>query len=141
MAINKESGTTATVSSKIDKYNIRIKLSTLVTLVLFVVLMGISFYGGIVYQRGYYSRHFLTTNSPVKNKFDWGMVVFVSPTSITIDSQRTNNIRKLKITKDTLISIDGSPAKISQVRTGEIVLVKVNKSDAQIILINSNFTD
>ena len=140
LADKKESGVTSTVSSKINKYNIRIKLSTLVTGILFVVLVGISFYGGVVYQRGETHRY-LASSSRVKNRFDWGMVVFVNPTSITIDSQRTNTIKKLNVTKSTVVSIDGTPAKISDIRTGEIVLVKVKNSLAQIVLVNSNFTD
>ncbi len=132
----------ATISSTSLKPTVSFRLTSLVTAVAFVILIAVSFYAGVVYDSSR-QRHLSLTPSKVLNRhFALGMVVYVSPNSITIDNTRTGSSQLIYITKSTLISIDGSPASLSQIKAGEITLIRMaNANDAAVVLVNSKFTD
>ncbi len=141
-AIKRKNDAPVSVSSRPTGHRISIRLSMLLSGVLLIVLIVVSFYGGVIYQRSqqtYHANNLKATKS--SRRFALGMVVYVSPASITIDSERTGNAQELKINGSTLVSIDGSPSGVAQIKAGEIALIRIShNSTAAVILVNSNFT-
>ena len=134
----------ASVSSSGAHHTVAMKFSTLVKLLLVIFLIVISFWGGMLY--GYTERRssLLTVSSSSHHKFAIGIIVYISPTSITISNQNNTDTQSFSITSNTLISINGQKAPANQLKPGNIVLIRVAKNSstqAGIILANSHFSD
>ncbi len=132
----------ASISSTSLKPSVSFRLTSLITAVSFVILIAVSFYAGTVYQSSQ-QRHLSLTPAKVLNRhFAFGMVIYVGQNSLTIDNTRTGSSQLINISKSTLISIDGKPANLSEIKAGEITLIRMsNKTDAAVVLVNSKFTD
>jgi hypothetical protein len=120
-------------------------------LVAVVVLMGLSFYGGIAYQK---SKHPTSTaangqsGSGFAGRFgggkrpDIGQVTAISPTSITVQNSRTGTSSTLAITSSTQITDNGQTISVSDIQTGSTVLAVASTSDssqAASIMVNPSF--
>ncbi len=133
----------ASISSTRTNRTYVFKINTLLTIIVVVILLILSFYGGVLYghsQHQPFSRSF----SKAEHKFAIGLVVYTSNNSITINNANTKTDREYKVTKNTIVSINGSPAKISQIVPGNRVLIRVVRgkpSTAGVIIVNSKFTD
>ncbi|HEY5153071.1 MAG TPA: hypothetical protein VII55_03780 [Candidatus Saccharimonadales bacterium] len=120
-----------------------------------VVLMGLSFYGGIAYQKG---KHPNAVSSSVtgtagagfggrRGQFGGqrptiGSVTAVSATSITVQDSNTGASTTLAITASTQITNNGQTAAASDIQTGDTILViasTTDKTQAARILINPSF--
>lgn len=139
---NEQDARPASIRSTSLRPSVSFHLTSLITAAAFIILIAISFYAGTVYESSK-QRHLSLTPAKVLNRhFAFGMVVFVSQNSITIDNTRTGSSQLINITKATLISVDGQPASLSQIKAGEITLIRMaNKNDAAVVLVNSKFTD
>lgn len=134
------SHTEATVSSRANRHSLSVRVSSLLLGLLMLALFGLGFFAGSVYGRNQ-SRPLSTPNS-INRHFALGLVVYSSPSSITIDNERTGNHQTFTITAKTLVSINGSSATPSQIRAGDIVLLRyVKNNKAMVILVNSSFSD
>ena len=135
----------ASVSSSGTHHTVAMQLSTIVKVLIVVMLIVISFWGGMLYghaQNG--NNQLLSVGTTFHHRFALGIIVYISPASITISNETNTNTQVFGITKGTLISINGQKAPASQLKPGNIVLIRVAKKDptkAGIILANSHFTD
>ncbi len=134
----------ASVSSKGSHHTVAMKLSTMVKVLLVVVLLIISFWGGTLYGHDSNSNNSLISVGPASHhKFALGIIVYISPQSITISNENNTNTQVFAITSATLISINGHKAPASRLKPGNIVLIRVAKNNsgkAGIILANSHFS-
>ena len=126
-----------------------------------LVLCGISFGLGIYYQKDKQS-NIVTSDAqnkqPAPNTRALGMssgpggvgagqrpnigqVTTVSSSSITIANDITNTNQTLKITSNTSVENNGSPASVSDIKTGDTVLIIASSSDSSVasqIMVNPN---
>jgi len=133
----------ATVSSTRANKTYVFKMNTLLTIIVVVILLILSFYGGVLYGHSQ-QQPFNTSFNKAEHKFAIGLVVYTSSNSITINNENTKTDRTYKITKNTIVSINGSPAKITQIMPGNRVLIRVVRgkpNTAGVIIVNSKFTD
>lgn len=125
---------------------------TIEVLVAVIVLCGVSFMGGITYQKHSGKTAAVTTSTT--NSFggasgfsrrgggNFGQVTAVSTTSITLTNQRTNASSTYAITSSTVISDNGQTVDTSDIQTGDTVVVTTSTSDtstATHILVNPSF--
>ncbi|MGA3150117.1 MAG: hypothetical protein ABSD10_00655 [Candidatus Saccharimonadales bacterium] len=122
-----------------------------------IVLCGLSFYGGIHYQKG---KQGATTSAPAgtsstQNGFaggfggrfggqrpNIGRVTAISSTSITIQDTFDNASKTFSIDSSTQVTNGGQSASLSDIQTGDNVLIRTSSSTsttASQILINPNF--
>lgn len=123
-------------------------------LVAAILLAGLSFYGGVQYQKG---RHTATTTTTTGaagspstqggSRFrggqrpTFGSVTAISSTSITVDSQ-SGTSTTFSITSSTTITDSGQTTTTSDISTGDTVAVVASTSDstqAARILVNPSF--
>src|SRR5665213_3296969 len=118
-----------------------------------VMLMGLSFYGGIAYQKGKHPNAVLGTagGSAATGGFRGrlggqrptiGQVTAISGTSITVQDTNTSASTTLSITSSTQISDNGQTVTASDIQTGDTVLVSASTTDktqAARILVNPSF--
>ena len=131
-----------TVSSSIASRTVEMKLRTLMTATVVLLMIGLSFYGGYLYGTGnHHTTHpFLAA---AQRRFAIGLVVFVSPSSITISNQNDTGTQTFSINKKTLISINGQKSDGVQIKGGDVVLIRESKNNpniASVILVNSHFS-
>lgn len=132
----------ASISSSAAGRAIVMRLSTLVAVILVIALVGISFYAGFLYGSSSSSNSSAVSNS-IERTFAIGLVVYISPTSITIANEENTSTQTFAITSKTLISINGLKSSASQIRSGNRVLIRVSKSNptkAGIIIVDTNFS-
>lgn len=129
----------------------------IVFIIIAVVLMGLSFYGGIAYQK---SKQPKTASSAAGafgsssggsggggGRFSGqrptiGSVTAISATSITVQDSRTGSSVTLSITNSTQITDNGQTVAASDIQTGDTVLVTAStssSSQASRILVNPSF--
>lgn len=130
----------ATVSSRTNRRSLSVRVSSLLLGLLMLALVGLGFFAGSVYGRNQ-SRP-LSSHNAINRRFALGLVVYSSPSSITIDNERTGAHQTFVITPSTLVSINGSSATPSQIKSGDIVLLRyIKHNKAAVILVNSSFSD
>jgi len=133
----------STVSSSRLNRTYEVRLNTLITTVVVIILLVLSFYGGTLYGHSM-NRPYAATTDKAIHKFAIGLVVFTTPKSITINNENNKETQTFDITSNTIVSINGSPAKVSQIKPGNIVLIRmvVKKPHvAGVIIVNSHFSD
>lgn len=105
-----------------------------------VLLLGVSFYGGVIYARNQNPDN--RSLSSADHQFALGMVVYISPKAITIAYVKSPATQTFRINNKTIVSIDGRPGTSSQIKPGAMVLIRItkNKRNAGVILVNSTFS-
>lgn len=140
---NNQQSLLASVSSAHSSRTLILKVKTLITTMSMIILIIISFYGGVIYAHNQ-QRQFPTSNLQALHKFAIGLVIYTDKGSITINNEYTNKTQAFKINAKTIISINGARASSNLLKPGEIVLIRLarnNQSTAGIIIANSHFTD
>jgi len=140
--LNNQSQSASISSTRANKTYV-FKINTLLTTIVVVILLILSFYGGVLYGHSQ-QQPFSANYNKAEHKFAIGLVVYTSSNSITINNENTKTDHKYKVTKSTIVSINGSPAKISQIVPGNRVLIRVVRgkpNTAGVIIVNSKFTD
>lgn len=117
------------------------------------VLLVVGFAGGMNYQKSHQPKAMtaLSTNGPrggFSSRFsggqrpDIGSVTAVTPTSITIQNDRTGTSSTLAITSTTQITNNGQTVAASTIQVGDRVLAVASTSDstqAASIIVNPSF--
>jgi hypothetical protein len=123
-----------------------------------VLLMGLSFYGGVAYQKGHQPKAAATASTAAGGttrgsgfgggrRFGGqrptiGQVTAVSATSITVQDSNSGSSTTLSITSSTQITDNGQTVAASDITVGENVLIAASTSDktqAARILVNPSF--
>ena len=121
-----------------------------------IVLMGLSFYGGVAYQKGRHSQVSVPSTTAGgsnsgfggRGRFGGGQrptigpVTAVSATSITVQDSHSGSDVTLSITSSTQITDNGQTAAASDITVGENVLITASTTDktqAARILVNPSF--
>lgn len=95
-----------------------------------IVLCALSFYGGVAYQKG---RPASPNASAARGGFGAGFrarrgglgtVTSVNSSSITVQNQRTGTTTTYNVNGSTQITKNGSPASLSSIQLGDLVLVR-----------------
>ena len=133
----KEHQSSAVVTSLAGKN----KINLLVAVVIVVLVSGLSFVGGMQYQKGKqtddrspangeFGRNGSSDNQPGSHMRipDIGKVTAIDSTSITVDMTR-GETTTLGITSDTKVLSNGTVIAISDVKVGDKVLVQTSPSD------------
>jgi len=132
-----------TVSSSIANRTVEMKLRTLMVVAVTLIMIGLSFYGGYLYGTGdHHTAHPLL--AAAQQRFAIGLVVFISPSSITISNQNNTGTQTFYINKKTLVSINGQKSNGVQIKGGDVVLIRESKNNpsiASVILVNSHFSE
>lgn len=139
----KDSFKPVTVSSSGAGRAVVMRLSTLVKVFLVVVLVGLSFYGGLLYGSSGGGGAQQSSSNSATHHFAIGLVVYVSPSSITIANDENTNTQTFTLNSKTIISVNGVKASISQLKAGYRVLIRVSKknpSRANIVIADNNFS-
>jgi ribosomal protein S17 len=139
---NNQRQTSSVSSIKTNKTYV-FRLNTLLVGGVVLILLIISFYGGVLYGSSQ-QQSFVPSLNKAEHKFAIGLVVYTNTHSITINNENTKTTQKYFITNKTTISINGSPAKVNQIKPGNIVLIRVTRGKpftAGVIIVNSKFTD
>ena len=121
-----------------------------------IIIAGLSFYGGIDYQK----RHSLSSSSSdgsnlgsagsnsagFGRRFNsnrvFGQVTAISSTSISIQSRLSESVVTLGITSSTQITDSGQAVTTSDIQTGDTVMVTKSSSDGSLaatIVVNPSF--
>ncbi len=109
------------------------------------MLVGLSFWGGVIYGKGFQTGSLLANYLSEHNEYKRyaiGLVVYISANSITIANENNSGAQEFSINSNTLISINGVHSKASQIQPGNIALIRVNgrnSNQASDILVNSHF--
>jgi hypothetical protein len=120
-----------------------------------IVLLVVGFWSGMAYQKGHSKTAVATTGSTAggglsgrgfgggaRRSGGFGQVTAVSPTSITITSQRTNTSTTYTITSSTTITDNGQTVTTTDIQTGDTVIVMTSgtgSTTATSILVNPSF--
>ena len=136
----------SSVSSVGSNRIVAMRLSIAAWIFLVVILLGLSFWGGVLYSnevRHSSNYSVLSASNNAHRRYAVGLVVFISSRSVTISSEAANFNQTFAITAKTLISINGVKATASQIQPGNIVLIqedKYNSANDSVILVNSHFS-
>jgi hypothetical protein len=121
-----------------------------------IILCGLSFAAGISYQKSH-TKDPLPSSAPGGGQFgsqggpagpnggqrpNIGEVKSVSESSIIVSDSRSGSDQTFKITSDTKVSNDGTTGSISDIKTGDTVIIQADSSDsstASRIILNPNF--
>ena len=133
------------VNSLNKKRVISFNLSNFLILLLIIVFSVFSFILGDLY------RHNIDVMSEAKlsvlvhshQKFLLGTVVYISSNKIVVSQMSTGNIKNYILNKNTLISLNGTPGAVSQIKAGELALVRtisVYSNIAKVVLVNTYAT-
>ncbi len=131
----------ASVSSNGTR-QIVMSLNMFVKVILIILLVGLSFYGGYLYGNDNHVYNYNLNNVPIARKFAIGLVLYISPTSITISNEESSISQSFNITPHTTISINGTKAVASQITAGEMALIRINRTNsnqAGVIIVNTHF--
>lgn len=117
-----------------------------------IILCGLSFLGGVQYQKGHAHRQMAGTQAGAgfrgRGGFRTGQrpvigtVTAVSSDSLTINNNRTGNSQTFKISSTTTINNNGSTSSVSDIKNGDTVFVQTSSSDtstATRIILNPSF--
>jgi hypothetical protein len=119
-----------------------------------IILMGLSFYGGVAYQKSHHPAVSIAASGTSTSggfaggrRFGGqrptaGAVTAVSATSITVQDSRTGSSVTLSITSSTQITDNSQTVTASDIQTGDTVLVvasTTDKTQAARILVNPTF--
>jgi len=133
------------VSSRQSK-KVTIPVGPVLGIVLVVLLCGVSFAGGIAYQKHNTktttASNFAAMGGVRRQGGGIGTVSAISSTSITVTSQRTNTDKTYTINSSTTITNNGQTASVSDIQTGDMVIVVPTSSTsntASRILVNPSF--
>ena len=145
--VDKKEVKSASISSVQTNRTVVMHLSTAVWVGIVIVLLGLSFWGGDIYgsglNSGTNSGGLQSLNSAAYRRYAVGLVVYISPTSITVANDENSLNQTFAITNKTLISINGKKSTANLIQPGNIVLIqedKGNSSTANVILVNSHFS-
>ena len=126
----------------------------IISIIVVVVLCGLSFYGGMAYQKNKKSSSSTSSSSSGSgsgfgggrgfNRADivLGQVTAISPTSISVNNTRTGSTSTLAVTSSTTVTNNGQSDTVSDIQVGDTVLVRENTSNtsqAASILVNPSF--
>lgn len=133
----------------------------LIGLAALVIAVGLaSFFGGIQYQKGQQktasTNNSFTSNNgqfPSSGGFNgggpggrqmggFGTVTAVNDSSISVQNSRSGSITTYSITSSTTVSDNGSTASVSNIQTGDTVIVQTSSSSsttATQIIVNPSF--
>lgn len=129
----------------------------LTALIIFIVLCGLSFYGGVAYQKDHAQTTPNATTASVGGygggvgqsggRFSGqrpirGQVAAISPTSITVSNSTTGTSSTFSITSSTTISDNGQTVSTSDIQTGDTVFIIASTSsstEASRILVNPSY--
>jgi hypothetical protein len=120
-----------------------------------VLIAGAAFYGGVSYEKSHLKTvsSKQTTGGPGSGGYGgrggfgggdrvMGQVTAISPTSITVQNERTGTSSTLAITSSTQITNNGQTATASDIQSGDTVFITENTSNtsqAARILLNPSF--
>lgn len=138
----KDRSESATVSSSVAR-TVVLRLSTVVKIVLFVILLGLSFYSGFLYGNSGANSSANDAQLSLLHHFALGLVVYVSPTSLTIANEDNAGTKTYAISPNTIISVNGAKASASQIKAGNRVLIRLsrkNATKADAIIVDTNFS-
>ncbi|MDB5182705.1 MAG: hypothetical protein JWO47_489 [Candidatus Saccharibacteria bacterium] len=101
------------------------------------VVIGLSFLGGMQYQKGKTAKSITTVNGNVTlngrrggvRNGTFGSVTTVSTTSITVNDTRTNTTKTLTIDSSTVVTNSGAAAAVSDIKVGDTVIVTASAAD------------
>ncbi len=141
---------TSSSASPKKRKRVTIPMPPLAAVVLVIVLCGLSFAGGMAYQKGHTKS---TADQPAggfaaggagraRRSGGAGQVTAVSASSITVDDQRSGTSKTYAITSSTAITDNGQTVAASDIKTGDTVLVTTDSSTSQTatrILVNPSF--
>ncbi len=119
-------------------------IKLLIGVFILIVLCGLSFIGGVYYQK---SKHttIATTNGQPNRGFGGqggffgmgggrrgaiGQVTAINATSISVKNSRTGTVSTLTITSNTQVTNGGQAATITDVKVGDNVIVRPSSTDA-----------
>jgi hypothetical protein len=122
-----------------------------------VILMGLSFYGGVAYQKGHQPKTASAAAAGAAGRGGFagrgqfgggqrptiGSVTAITAGSITVQDSRSGTSTTLSITSSTQITNSGQAAAASDITVGENVLIvasTTDKTQAARILINPSFS-
>lgn len=119
-----------------------------------VVLCVLSFYGGVAYEKGHVKTTAASSNTGFgaagggfRGRFggqrpNIGAVTAVSSSSITIQDNFSGSSKTFSITSATTVTNNGASASVSDIQTGDTVLIRTSSStstQATTIDINPSF--
>ncbi len=122
--------------------------------ILVVVLCGLSFWGGVAYNKAHSSNSTAAaagsgfgSRSGFAGRFGgqrpiFGQVTSISPTSISLSNSRTGATSTLTITSTTQITDNGQSVATTAIQTGDQVIVQLstsNSTQASRIILNPSF--
>ncbi len=127
-----------------------IPLSPIVGVIIIVILCGLSFGGGVAYEKsrpksaaGPVAAGFGSGGSgPMRGNASIGQVTAVSASSITVNDQRSGSSKTYTISSSTTITDNGQAAAAGSIATGDTVLVIAdgnNSTAAARIMVNPSF--
>ncbi len=139
----KESIESTSISSTAIGRSVVMHLSTIVKVFLVVVLVSLSFYGGVLYGTSDSNSPSNIASNTINHRFAVGLVVYINPKSITITNEENTYTKTFAISKKTIFSINGTKANASQIRAGYRVLIRESRSDpskAGVVIANTSFS-
>jgi Domain of unknown function (DUF5666) len=116
-----------------------------------IVLCGLSFYGGVAYEKGHNKAISTVANRAgfggASGRFSGqrpniGNVTAVSSNSITVQNTTSGSSQTFTVTSSTTITDNGQTTSISDIQTGDTVLVRTSSSSsttATSIIVNPSF--
>ncbi len=141
--------------SSSKKTRVTISVNHLILVAIVVAACLISFLGGVVYQKHHNpvsTATSLTTSGNAsgfrgkggygRRLGSFGQVTSVSSSSITISDMRTGSTMTYSVTSTTAVTDNGQTSSISDIQTGDTVLVTTSSSSSTVatrILVNPSF--
>jgi hypothetical protein len=142
--------------AKLKKSDTNLIYKLILGFIVFIVVIGISFYSGIAYQKGHQPKSTASTNANGRPNIGFsgglgrfsanrtiGKVTAVNSTSITIQPDfGSNSAKTYSITSSTSVSDQGQSASLSDIAVGDTVLITIsstNTNDAASISVNPAF--
>jgi hypothetical protein len=126
-------------------------------IILALVLLGLSFYGGVVYQKHHEPKTVASTNSASRINSTvaggggfrsggarpiFGTVTAIDSSSISVQNSQTGTVSTLTITSSTTITDNGQSETTSDIQVGDSVAVfssTTASTDASRILVNPSY--
>jgi len=137
--------TVYSISSSKSNTTYVLKLNTIILSGLVIIFIIISFYGGVLYGRSTSGKSTSTFKvAKPLHEFAIGLIIYVSKHSITVNNEDTKSNQTFNVNNNTIISVNGHPADLSDIKAGNIALVRMNSSKphlAGVVIVNSHFTD
>lgn len=147
--MHRSGASTKTKSGK----KVTIKTQTIGLVLAAIALCGLSFASGVGYQKQH-TKVLTAALGASTNGFgpgggissrrlgDFGQVTSVSSGSITVNNQRSGSAKTYSITADTIITNNGQAASVTDIQTGDTVIISISSADNSVatrILVNPSF--